>query len=236
MQVTTAITKTTTVCRDPGPGLLVLWSSILLGMKQAFDDGMSSSAVWAVRHRKSISGQRRVPGQISTEMTKRLPPLQHPLKRGAVSHPRRLVDIDVVMIATILFCSGWQASIMPTKPLQIHDLVSTTAATGVFKSSPGEGATIDYFKGQAAEAGCGSSGCRPTVVMGAPSWWFGARCTCAHDSKAQKLHRSKHMHCLGANSMHATVEAGANWKHGPRSSVPRCQTVGPSVMLKTSPV
>ena len=130
MQFTTAITKTTTVCRDPGPGLLVLWSSILLGMKQTFDDGMSSSAVWAVRHKKIIRGQRRVPGQISTEMTKRLPPLQHPLKRGAVSHPRRLVGIDVVMIATILFCSGWQASIMPTKPLQSHDLVAPLQRQG----------------------------------------------------------------------------------------------------------
>ena len=55
------------------------------------------------------------------------------LDKRAVPHPHRLVDINVVMIVTITFRSGWQDGIMPTKPLQIHDLVSTIAATGVFK-------------------------------------------------------------------------------------------------------
>ena len=59
----------------------------------------------------------------------------------------QLSDINVVMIVTITFRSGWQDGIMSTKPLQIHDLVSTTAATGVFKRSPGEGATDDYLEG-----------------------------------------------------------------------------------------
>ena len=35
------------------------------------------------------------------------------------------------MNGTIMFCSGWQGSLTPAKPLQIHDLVSTTAATWV---------------------------------------------------------------------------------------------------------
>ena len=84
------------VCRDPRPDSLALSASHLgeheadfIGIQlpfdeAAFDEGMSSSTAWAVRHRKSPRGQRRVPGQILTETTERLQPLQHPLKKNAV--------------------------------------------------------------------------------------------------------------------------------------------------------
>ena len=39
--------------------------------KSTFDEGMSSSAAWAVRHRKSLRVQMRVPGQILAEMTEK---------------------------------------------------------------------------------------------------------------------------------------------------------------------
>ena len=67
-------------------------------------------------------------------MTERLQPLQHQLKESAVPHQHKLVDINVAMVITIMFCSGWQDSMMPTKPLQGHNLVSTIAATGVFEN------------------------------------------------------------------------------------------------------
>ena len=127
---------------DPGPDSLALsvnhlWDGAdLIGIQLpfdevTFDEDMAASAAWAVRHRKSHRTQRRVHGQILTEMTERLQPLQHPLKKRTTLHQRRLVDINVVMNATIMFCSGWQGSLMPTKPLQIHVLVSITAATWV---------------------------------------------------------------------------------------------------------
>ena len=131
------------VCGDPGPDSLTLsvnhlgeHEADLIGIQLpfdevTFDEDMSASAAWAVRHRESLRAQRRVLGQILTEMAERLQPLQHPLKKSAILHQHRLVDINVVMNVTIMFCSGWQGSLMPTKPLQIHDLVSTTAATWV---------------------------------------------------------------------------------------------------------
>ena len=131
------------VCGGPGPNSLALsvnhlgeHEAVLIEIQPPFDEvtldeDMAASAAWAVRHRKSLRAQRRVPGQILTEMTERLQPLQHPLKKSARLHQHRLVDINVVMNVTIMFCSGWQGSLTPAKPLQIHDLVSTTAATWV---------------------------------------------------------------------------------------------------------
>ena len=57
-----------------------------------------------------LEGKRRVHGQILTETTERLQPLQHPLKKNAVPHQHRLVGINVVMIVTIMTCSRWQDS------------------------------------------------------------------------------------------------------------------------------
>ena len=148
------------VCRDPRPDSLALSAShlgvheaVFIGIQlpfdeAAFDEGMSSSTAWAVRHRKSLRGQRRVPGQILTETTEELQPLQHPLRKSAVPHQHKLVDINVVMIVTIMICSRWQDSTMPTKLLQIHDLVGTTAATGVFKDHQEKEPPITIPKGE----------------------------------------------------------------------------------------
>ena len=82
---------------------------------------------------KSLSGERRVLEQILAEMTERLQPLQNQLKKSAVPHQHKLVGINVVMVITIMFCSRWQYSMLPTEPLQGHNLVSTTAATRVLE-------------------------------------------------------------------------------------------------------
>ena len=83
-----------------------------------------------------------------TETTEELQPLQHPLRKSAVPHQHKLVDINVVMIVTIMICSRWQDSTMPTKLLQIHDLVGTTAATGVFKDHQEKEPPITIPKGE----------------------------------------------------------------------------------------
>ena len=69
-------------------------------------------------------------------MTERLQPLQNPLKRSAVPHQHKRVDVNVAMVITILICSRRQDSMLPTTPLQDHNLVSTIAATGVFEARP----------------------------------------------------------------------------------------------------
>ena len=130
------------VCGGPGPDSLALsvnhlgeHEAVLIEIQPPFDEvtlgeDMAASASWAVRHRESLRAQRRVPGQILAEMTEWLRPLQHPLRRGT-SPPAQARGHHVVMNGTIMFCSGWQGSLTPAKPLQIHDLVSTTAATWV---------------------------------------------------------------------------------------------------------
>ena len=82
--------------------------------------------------------KRRVLGQILAEMTERLQPLQDQSRRSATPHQHKRVDVNVAMVITIMFCSRRQANMLPTKPLQDHNVVSTIASTGAFEDCPEE--------------------------------------------------------------------------------------------------
>ena len=98
----------------------------------AFTEDMLFSAAWSVQHRQSLREQRREFGSVLAEMTRRLQPLQRQLKRCAVPHQHKLVDINVVMTSTTVCLIMWQANMLPTKLLQGHNLASTISTTGIF--------------------------------------------------------------------------------------------------------
>ena len=93
---------------------------------------MLFSAAWSVQHRQSLREQRREFGSVLAEMARRLQPLQRQLKRCAVPHQHKLVDINVVLAITTVCLIMWQANMLPTRLLQGHNLASTITATGIF--------------------------------------------------------------------------------------------------------
>ena len=89
-------------------GIRMANSSWLPFDEVAFTEDMLFSAAWTVQHRASLREQRREFGSVLAEMTRRLQPLQSQLKKSAVPHQHKLVDINVAMVITLMFCSGWQ--------------------------------------------------------------------------------------------------------------------------------
>ena len=98
----------------------------------AFTEDMLFSAAWSVQHRQSLREQRREFGSVLAEMARMLQPLQRQLKRCAVPHQHKLVDINVVLAITTVCLIMWQANMLPTRLLQGHNLASTITATGIF--------------------------------------------------------------------------------------------------------
>ena len=92
---------------------------------------MSSATAWAVRHRKSLGGQRRVPGQILTEATERC---NHctPFEEGRSSPPAQVCGHQRCHDRHHHDLQRVSGQHNVNERLQIHDLVSTSAATGVF--------------------------------------------------------------------------------------------------------
>ena len=79
----------------------------------AFTEDMLLSAAWSVQHRQSLREQRREFGSVLAEMARRLQPLQRQLKRCAVPHQHKLVDINVVLAITTVSMIMWQANMLP---------------------------------------------------------------------------------------------------------------------------
>ena len=98
----------------------------------AFTEDMLFSAAWSVQHKQSLREQMREFDSVLAKMTRILQPLQRHLRRCAVPHQHKLVDINVALAIVTVCLIMWQANMLPTRFLQGHNLASTITATGIF--------------------------------------------------------------------------------------------------------
>ena len=80
---------------------------------------------------------------VLAEMTRILQPLQRQLRRCAVPHQHKLVDINVVLAITTVCLIMWQASMPPTRFLQGHNLAKHHYSYRYLWRGPGREAIDD---------------------------------------------------------------------------------------------
>ena len=183
---------------------------------------MSSATAWAVRHRKSFGGQRRVPGQILTEATERC---NHctPFEEGRSSPPAQVCGHQRCHDRHHHDLQRVAGQHNVNKRLQIHDLVSTSAATGVF----GDHQERSHRR---LSRRVNNRGLDAAAVVVDLVWsWAPLRSGLGHVVPVVMTKKNAHSNIRTASTptwCMAQWRSGANWKHDSRNSAPQCQNIG----------
>ena len=127
------------MCTGLGKDQVFRWGREHCAMAQLpFDDtpctqDMMFAAHWTVQSQGRARDLRSTFEGVLSELARRLEPLHDHLKRSAVAHREKLLDIHVAFVVCIMYLIQWPHHELPSLLLQGHKVVGHMEATGVFQ-------------------------------------------------------------------------------------------------------